>query len=206
MPALYCSLQAILSLYASGRTTGVVLDSGDGITHAVPIYEGFALPHSIQRIDIAGRDVTNHLQLLLRRSGHSFNTSAEVEIVRQIKETCCVVALNATEREHQQANKCQYHLPDGSTIDIGAESYRAPEILFQPDIIGYECKGVHDCLVRSIMKTDMDIRKMLYSQIVLSGGSTMFAGTLISLSLSLLSLLPYLIHISQYYYHLYRLW
>lgn len=72
--------------YASGRTTGIVLDSGDGVTNAVPVYEGFALPHAMQRIDVAGRDVTEYLQLLLRKSGNNFNTSSEMEVVRDIKE------------------------------------------------------------------------------------------------------------------------
>ena len=76
--------------YATGRTTGVVLDSGDGVTHAVPIYEGFAMPHSIMRVNIAGRDVTRYLRLLLRKEGHDLHTSAEFEIVRTIKEVRCL--------------------------------------------------------------------------------------------------------------------
>ncbi len=72
--------------YATGRTTGVVLDAGDGVTHAVPIYEGFAIPHSIMRVDIAGRDVSRYLRLLLRKEGYDFHTSAEFEVVRTIKE------------------------------------------------------------------------------------------------------------------------
>ena len=87
-PALYISMQAVLSLYSTGRTTGVVLDSGDGVTHSVPIFEGFALPHSVMRNDIAGREVTKYLKLLLRKeaNGINFTTSAEFEIVKSIKE------------------------------------------------------------------------------------------------------------------------
>jgi centractin len=180
-PALFFSLQAVLSLYASGRTTGVVLDSGDGVTHAVPVYEGFALPHAITRMDLAGRDVTSHLQLLLRRGGHAFTTTAELEVVRQIKEQCCVVAFNPAEQEKQQTNtqlaaKHQYSLPDGTSLEIGPEAFRAPEILFRPDLVGSEYRGVHDCLVTAVMRSDLDLRRVLFSQMVLSGGSTLFPG------------------------------
>jgi centractin len=129
------------------------------------------------RVDLAGRDITNHLQLLLRRSGYTFNTTAEHELVRQIKEKCCVVSFNASDQEHQATQpKYQYQLPDGSNIEIGNEAYRAPEILFQPDLIGSESKGIHDCMVKSIMKADIDLRRSLFSQMVLSGGSTLFPG------------------------------
>lgn len=127
------------------------------------------------RMDLAGKDVTQYLQLLLRREGHVFNTSAELEIVRQIKEKCCIVALNPNDRDLEN-KKCTYQLPDGSNIEIGPESYKASEILFKPDLIGSEYKGIQDCLVKSIMKSDMDLRRTLFSQIVLSGGSTLFPG------------------------------
>jgi centractin len=181
VPALYFSIQAMLSLYASGRTTGVVLDSGDGVTHVVPVYEGLVMPHAIMRMDVAGRSVTQHLQRLLRRSGHTFHTSSEVEIVRQIKETCCTVAFNPQKAEEQfqqqQSSSQSYKLPDGSSIELSAgETFRAAEILFQPDLLGYEYKGTHDLLMSSIIKTDIDLRRILLSQIVLAGGSTLFPG------------------------------
>lgn len=179
-PALFVSAQAILSLYASGRTTGIVLDSGDGVTHAVPVYEGFALPHAVMRTDIAGRDVTEHLMLQLRRTGHIFHTSAEREVVRQIKEQECYVAFNRQKEEqveHEKASAQQpFRLPDGTQIALGAERFRAPEILFHPNIVGMEYPGVHELLAYSISRCDLDLRMTMYSQIVLSGGSTMFQG------------------------------
>lgn len=183
VPALFISMQAVLSLYASGRTTGIVLDSGDGVTHTVPVYEGFALPNSIMRIDLAGRDITEHLQTLLRRSGYAFTTTAEKEVVRTIKETACYVAFDpAKEEELLEPDKSSkpvqlsYKLPDGNTIELGPERFRAPEPLFRPDILGEEFLGIHECVVTSIKKADLDLRKTLYSNIVLSGGSTLFPG------------------------------
>lgn len=180
VPAFYVSMQAVLSLYASGRTTGTVIDAGDGVIHIVPIFEGFSVSHAIRRIDLAGRDVTKYMKTLLQLRGHNFTTTAELEIVRDIKERMCYVALEPEKElhlanKHQEMEK-QYILPDGNPITIGSERFLAPEALFNPPLIGKEALGLHDAVYESVQDCDIDLRKDLYQNIVLSGGSTMFPG------------------------------
>ena len=194
VPAMYISMQAILSLYASGRTTGIVVDSGDGVTHIVPVYEGFAISHAIHRSDIGGRDITDYLRRLLRQRGYSLSSSAEREIVRDIKERLCYVALDP-EKELKLAEKVSgmektYTLPDGETLTIGAERFMAPELLFNPGAIGSEENPLDELIYRSIQNCDVDLRRDLYSNIVLSGGSTMFPGLKERLHKELTELVP----------------
>lgn len=193
VPALYFSIQAVLALYASGKTTGIVLDSGDGVSHAVPVYAGFSIPSAIQRIDIAGRDITENLQLLLRKSGTVLYTSAEKEIVRNIKEKHCYISLDPRREENEwtaldshlllsSSSKAvnipgeTYILPDGRQIRLGAERFRAAEILFSPYMIGSEYNGIHQVVADSINRADLDLRSSLFENIVLSGGSTLMRG------------------------------
>jgi len=181
VPAMYVAIQATMSLYSAGRTTGLVCDAGDGVTHTVPIYEGFSIPHAVQRIQLAGRDLTDFMVKLMTERGHAFTSSAEREIVRDIKEKTAFIALDfeAAMKESHESSKYEknYELPDGRVITVGSERFRCPELLFKPlELGGKEMDSIQDLTFRSIQECDTDVRRDLYQNIILSGGTTMFDG------------------------------
>eukprot|EP01098_Paradermamoeba_levis_P009697 TRINITY_DN4051_c0_g1_i1.p1 TRINITY_DN4051_c0_g1~~TRINITY_DN4051_c0_g1_i1.p1 ORF type:complete len:405 (-),score=149.60 TRINITY_DN4051_c0_g1_i1:83-1252(-) len=178
--SVHVAIQAVLVLYAQGLLTGVVVDSGDGVTHVVPVYDGFQLPHLVRRLDVAGRNITSYLIKLLLLRGYAFNRTADFETVRQIKEKLCYVAYDI-DQERTLANETTvlvetFTLPDGRVIKVGRERFEAPEALFHPKLIDVDSAGLGEQLFDTCQKADLDIRSALFGHIVLSGGSTMYPG------------------------------
>ncbi|KAK8844483.1 Actin- protein 2 [Tritrichomonas musculus] len=179
-PAVQMAPQALLVLYAQGLVTGVVVDSGDGVTHIMPIYENYLLSHLIGRMDIAGRDITEHMVKLLTLRGYTFHKSSDFDVVREIKEKLCFVSADI-KLDRRIANETTtyvvpYVLNDGRIIKVSGERFEAPEVLFQPELLGHEGYGIHQLLFDTITKADINLRKDFFKSIVVSGGTTMYPG------------------------------
>ena len=188
-PAIFFASQPILSLFSTSNTSGVILESGEGVTQSCVVYEGYSIPNSYIRNNYGGRDVTDYFQTLLKKQGYSFSTTSEFEIVKKIKEEICFTVVgsssnnplsNISNLELGNKNKSEssntYNLPDGNAIKIGEEKSLAPEILFNPSIIGSEHLSFQEMIVTSINKVDIDLRKNLFNNILISGGNTLFKG------------------------------
>jgi len=177
----FIQVQAVLTLYAQGLLTGLVVDSGDGVTHVVPVVDGYSFPHCTKRLNVAGRHITTHLVDLLLRRGYAFNRTADFDTVRQIKEELCYVSYDY-ERDLKLAQETthivkSYTLPDGRVIKVGAERFMAPEAMFRPEMVDAgDNGGIATCVYKCITEMDIDCRMTLYQHIVMSGGSSMYPG------------------------------
>ena len=186
VPAANIQIQAVLSLYSVGRVSGCVLDSGDGVSHAVPVYDGHTVPTAIQRLDMAGRDMTEWLmQLLTDETDHPFTTTADREAARDIKEKLCYVAQDFDKEmdvflgsdEAAQKAACQpYTLPDGTELSLGRSLISCAEAMFEPSYVDRNQGGIQHLIHRAINGCGIDVRRPLFSNIVLCGGNTMFKG------------------------------
>lgn len=166
----YSAIQAALTLFSLGKTTGIVYDSGEGVSHTVPLYEGYGLPHAMAQGSISGSDLTNYLIKILNNEQIDFNSA------NHMKENICAVAFDYVAAQQDNEESVDYVSPDGVSMKVGIERMTCPEALFQPQLIGAECEGVHHCIHNSINKCESEIRRELFENIVLCGGSTMFQG------------------------------
>ncbi|PVV00357.1 hypothetical protein BB560_005268 [Smittium megazygosporum] len=177
---VYVAIQAVLTLYAQGILTGVVIDSGDGVSHIIPVYQGYSMPHLTKRLDVAGRHVTRYLIKLLQQRGYEFNRTADFETVRQIKEKLCYISFDLDFDRKLSAETTtlveSYTLPDGRVIKVSSERFQAPECLFQPELVDVESSGIGELLLDTIQDAPIDMRADLYKHVILSGGSSMYPG------------------------------
>ena len=169
--------QPVLSLFSTSNTTGIILESGEGVTQSCVIYEGFAIPNSFERYDYGGADVSNYLDDILKKMGYFFETSGEKLIIKEIKEKFCwTTNISDSIIKNTELEKENHFLPDGNVIKLGVERIYPPEILFKPEIVGLEYPGFCEMINNSINNVDIELRKKLYENIILSGGNTSIKG------------------------------
>lgn len=210
-PGMYIANSSYLSLFSTGRTTGIVLECGGGVTQVVPICECEIVPHAVDRYNWGGEDITDYLGKLLTERGYYFGTSSERETVRNIKEKWGYVAEdweqemvkletspNLVERSHV--------LPDGQAITIGSERFRCAEALFHPSLFNVENIGIHQMIYRSIKKCSINLQASLYSNIFLIGGGTMFLGVADRLTKEIKALTPSKIRVAATPERKYSVW
>lgn len=171
----YIAAQAVLSLYATGRTTGIVCDCGQSMSHTVPIFEGYAMPHAVQRVPLAGQTLTDYLIRILLESKINLMAPSLFPVADAIKEQLCQVSMDFdNEVDVFGGKEKQFTLPDGSQITVHNQIIRCPELLFRPVMDSLDCKGLHELVHKTAMDCDADVRKDLFGNIVMAGGTTMF--------------------------------
>ncbi|OHS98598.1 actin [Tritrichomonas foetus] len=164
--------QAVLGLFSVGKTTGIVLDAGEGLQHVVPVYEGYSIPHAIIKSELSGALLTEYMGKLLGRRVSDLPPAC----IRHIKEKLCYVPLDFQAEAQAAEQIASTRLPTGEFFECGSERFKCPELLFDPSLGDFEFEGIHQSIFNSIMKCDIDIRKDLYKNVLLCGGSSMFRG------------------------------
>ena len=192
IPGLFISMTSLMSMYASGHTAGIVVDSGETMTNFVPVFEGFAFPNAIIRREIGGRIITTFLQKILEEKRCNItNVPSLFQKINDIKEKYCYVAYDYdNEIRECEGSETRIKLPDGQELNLGVDKLKCPESLFKPSFVEKNFGGIHEECYTSIQKTDTEIRKDLYSNIVLSGGNTLFQGLPERLSKEIQKLTP----------------
>ncbi|MFO8017971.1 MAG: zinc ribbon domain-containing protein [Promethearchaeia archaeon] len=166
----------LLSMFSIGLTTGLVVESGDGVTWTVPIIDGQIMEQATQRLYLAGIDVNHNFKSLLMREGINLDASALEQIIQEIKEKNCYMVLDP-DNPNETRDALEYSMPDGSIIQIPNHIlYEAPEVLFQPGMLGYNMKNITQATIYSLQMMEKTYWGDLLSHIVLSGGNLSYSG------------------------------
>lgn len=171
---------AALSMYSTGRVSGLVVESGEAITYTVPVFEGYSIPHAMIKLEIAGQDITDSLIHELESSG--IKCSQFKETIRNLKEQMCSVSQNFSYDIQQVDDPLSledrsYELPTGQIITVNhKQRFRSTEIIFNPMLVNNPTRGVVKMAYDSIEMCDSDLRINLYNNIVLAGGTTLMPG------------------------------
>ena len=191
---LYVSMPATLALLSNGRTTGIVLDVGETVSHVAPFFDGNLISNAVRRIDFGGKDLNLYLQKLMTEQGYCFTNYSELEELRSIKEKLCHIKMDLYQthltNNHKNNSHEYFTLADGDQVNVGKERWLCPEAMFNPHLTGANLPGVHELLFDSLMSCDMDIRSSLFLDVFLSGSSTLFRGFQARLHNELRGLIP----------------
>nr|XP_020635402.1 actin-related protein 3B isoform X2 [Pogona vitticeps] len=183
IPGLYIAVQAVLALAASwtsrqvgDRTlTGTVVDSGDGVTHVIPVAEGYVIGSCIKHIPIAGRDITYFIQQLLREREVGIPPEQSLETAKAIKEKYCYICPDIVKeftkydmdphkwiKQYTGINAINR---DKFIIDVGYERFLGPEIFFHPEFASPDfMQSISDVVDEVIQNCPIDVRRPLYKQ------------------------------------------
>ncbi|XP_057276722.1 actin-like protein 7A [Pezoporus wallicus] len=177
MPAIHLAYQSHLSMYSYGKTSALVVESGHGVSHVVPIYEGYILHSITGKVDYAGSDITCYLMKLLNESGNAF-TEHQLNTIQDLKEKCCYTSLDLKHDLSLPVEKQQvdYKLPDGHFITVGKERFLCAEALFKPELSGSQQQGLSQLTLACLSKCSADIISKMLGNVLLCGGSTMMEG------------------------------
>ena len=182
IPSIFFASQPILSLFSTSATTGIILESGEGVSQSCIIYEGYSLPNTYERYDFGGGDVTEYLKLAMKKKGYQLFNSNEYRLISDMKEKYCFFLPQKYNlhvenvKKALNSKKINYYLPDGITVTLGDERILASEILFNPELIGKEYLGLSDIIFSSINKAEIQLRPKAFENIVLSGGNVLMRG------------------------------
>jgi actin-related protein len=182
----------ILSIFSVGLTTGIVIESGDGITWICPVINGQIVDQAVQKLTLAGTDVNQYLKNLLMREGINIESSAVDEIIKEIKEKNCYFVLDPDEPPKLK-DSLSFDMPDGSNINVPSFIFHeAPEVLFQPNLLGYNILNIPQAVINCLQAIDKYYWSDLLSHIVISGGNLCYSGFQERLSIELSNLIPQL--------------